>query len=86
MIKSWFFLTKMSNLLMTHGTLDHDIHLDRQHLHKRIMYLVKHTNTCLHKIMDKYIGLVDSQPNYHTTMKYILFLFPSFNHCERYAH
>jgi len=76
----------MSNLLMTHGTLDHDIHLDRQHPHKRIMYLVEHTTTYLHGIMDKYIGLVDSQPNYHTTMKYIFLLFPSSSHSERYAH
>jgi hypothetical protein len=76
----------MSNLLMTHGTLDHDIHLDRQHLHKGIMFLVEHTTTCLHGIMDKCRRLIDSQSNYHTTMKYILLLFPSFNHCERYAH
>jgi hypothetical protein len=48
--------------------------------------LIMHTTTCLHWIMDKYIGLVDSQPNYHITMKYILLFFPSFNHCERYAH
>jgi hypothetical protein len=76
----------MSNLLMTHGTLDHDVHLDKQHLHKKIMYIVEHTTTCLHGIMDKYIGPVDSQPNYHTTMKYILLLFPSFSHFKRYAH
>jgi hypothetical protein len=74
----------MSNLPVTSGSLDYNIHPGGQHPYKGRMYTAEHTPTCLQGIIDKYI--VNRYRANHTTVKCILLLFPSSGRCQRDAH